>query len=116
MITDPKTIVFETPDDLIDYVTRGIVPSNKNFNEFINAVKNPSTGERNKDVVFITKDALTYKDTITREEELEKLLRRVYKNEVRKRNETIITAGIGLLAISAFKLLSENKKDNNEGN
>ena len=38
MIIDAKNIKFETQNDVIDYVAKGIPPRKKNFNQFIEAI------------------------------------------------------------------------------
>lgn len=99
MLIKPEKIVFETPNDIIDYVSRGMVPCRKNFEQLMYHVRVPDDQiievKEKRDIyvpaeMFIDIDQATFEAT----------MRRVYENRVRNRN---ITLGIvGAVAVVAF--------------
>jgi CRISPR/Cas system CMR-associated protein Cmr3 (group 5 of RAMP superfamily) len=108
MIIDPKFVRFESKDDLIDYVSKGIFPPPKsNFDAVMQKINNPDevddtfNAKKGHEVIvpnFIFKndqDRTSLKTT----------LGRVYKN--RKKNQNKILAGIAIvlggLAIHKYK-------------
>lgn len=114
MLIDPKNIVFETRDDVIDFVTKGFIPPKKsNFEKVMNKVKNPDdeatfNSNKGKEVTIL--------DSAMNEEErklLEEMMNRVYGNRVSNRNKlftgiSFMTAG-SIGAALLYRLI-KNKK------
>lgn len=86
MIVPTKKVSFETKEDVINYVTKGISPSKKNFNQVL------SKSEKLVDSPFTNND-----------------LKLVYENK--RRNETmgLIFAGIGMAGAFMFGKRCERK-------
>jgi hypothetical protein len=110
----PCKIRFESKRDVVDYVTRGLLPPSKeDFDQFIAKVKHPDNitavaarMEEGKEVV-IPQNVVSIDDSII----LEKVLTRVYENRVRNRNKIIVGLGvIGLLAL-AFIIRGDTKEE-----
>lgn len=113
MLTDPTKMVFENTNDVIDYVSKGMVPTRKNFEKVMFAVRYPTpegaTPEEGQvripDRIFINCDNDTMNEA----------LHRVYQNRVRNRN-----IGIGIVGVIAagliFGKLSNKYKDDDDDN
>lgn len=113
---NPKKVAFETEKDVIDYVSRGLPPTKKNYREFINRVRCPladlDDGTYNDMVgntVIIEESLFLNCDKDT----LERSLERVYENRRRNRNIALAAIGIvaGVLIIGATR---SEKKDRSE--
>lgn len=107
-VFNPKRIVFESEEDVIDYVSRGLPPTKKNFDQFITAVKSPADELSVKgDGVSIPRSIFIECDNAT----MDIALRRVYANRIHNRNILLTTAGIiaGVICIGAIR--SNCKKD-----
>ena len=113
MITNPKKICFETEKDVIDYVSKGIVPTRRNFSKVINGVIYPddeiSAAEKaGKDVVI--------KEGIIPDEDrdaINRALNIVYNNRVKNRNLTILGM-VGLFAAGLFLGSSVSSSSSNK--
>lgn len=88
----PNTIKFETQQDIIDYVTRGMCPTKKNFDAVMAQVRNPSTLPRDPE----TKDPYISPDVIPAadREVVAAVMERVYENRKWNRNVILGTAGV----------------------
>ena len=97
MFIDPKRVMFESQKDVIDYVSGGILPPSKSqFEEMINRVRNPL--DSTKDTTSLVGNDVIITDKVVPDDEkemLDKVLRRVYENRVKRRNAYIL---IGVLA------------------
>lgn len=102
MLINPENVVFETENDIIDYVSKGIVPSRKNFEKVMSKVRIPDY-EKIEGQVYISKNMFIKCD----QETLDFALNRVYKNRVRNRN--ICIGSLALILIAG--LLLGNKSD-----
>lgn len=93
MITDPKKISFESKDDVIDYVTKGLPPSKKHYDHVMKELEDSDLCE---DDDFPT---------------LQRALNRVYNNRRTERN--IVFVGLGLIAagITAGCVISSKKDE-----
>ena len=91
MLTDPSKIVFESTNDVVDYVSRGFVPSRKNFERVMLAVRVPTPDGviPEKGTVSVPERLFINCDNNT----MNAALQRVYENRVRNRN-----IGIGIMA------------------
>lgn len=110
MLTNPKRIKFETTDDIVDYVSKGLPPKKKNYNQIIFRLDSPITAEdlkNNRSIVgnetVITEDVVSTWVTQDDTDELTDIidiLNRVYAN---KRKDTIKSIIIGaVVAVGAF--------------
>ena len=112
MIINPEKMVFENTTDIIDYVSRGLPPTKKNFEKIIFKVKHPDSEETGTNEVYIPERLFINCDNDTMTE----ALNRVYANRIRNRNVAITTA-IGIVAIGLIfgKMSSgKHKKDKDE--
>ena len=95
MRSDPKNILFESTGDLVDYVTKGLPPSKKKYEQFRialdNPVENPEIYAREK--VAVSRDIV---DSLT-QEDLYAIFDRVYANQ-RKNYAIGIVIGVGVAA------------------
>lgn len=97
MLMKPEKIAFEYANDVVDYVSRGMVPSRKNFEKIINKVKNPDEDDSiTTNEVYIPKKIFINYDKDT----MDITMRRVYENRVRNRN-----IGIGIIGAMVLGLL-----------
>lgn len=108
MIIKPEKMVFEDTNDIIDYVSRGMVPTRKNFEKVMFKVRCPDTNDKKEENQVYIPEHLFINCS---ESDLAYALDRVYEN--RRRNQKIgiaailITIGIGCLLGGAA---SNNKK------
>lgn len=113
-IISPEKIVFESQEDLIDFVTRGLVPSKKNFEKVMRKMYCPNADDEvrdpNSNELFIPERVLIDCDCDT----MNMVLNRVYANRVRNRNMILTAAGIigGVMLIGAIR--GNKKKDDDE--
>ena len=105
MIISPEKMVFEDSTDVIDYVSKGMVPTRKNFEKVMLRVRCPDSVKRN-DEVYIPNHIFINCDNDT----MYKCLDRVYKNRVRNRNITLGIVGIVAAALLIGKV-SDSKKE-----
>lgn len=115
MITNPKKIYFETEKDIIDYVSKGIVPSRKNFSKVINGVIFPDNEISAKEKMG--KDVVIKEGIIANEDKdaINRALNIVYDNRVKNRNLTILGM-VGLFAAGFFigSSVSSSSSNKNE--
>ena len=99
MIIKPEKVVFESSSDVIDYITKGLPPTKKNFNAVMDAFNNevPEGQTQIPGVnIIIPRDAKLEIDN----EAFNKICRQVYKNRIRNRNLVIgVTAALTVGAI-----------------
>lgn len=100
MITDPKFIRFESTTDVVDFVSKGLPPTNRQFTELMQGLRNPTTTDEPSDAgikVIIRPEDLEgwYKDDDTLHE-VTKVLERVHHNRVVNRN---IAIAVGAVAV-----------------
>lgn len=93
MKIDSSKIVFENPDDLIDFVTRGIPPTGKQYEEFKDQIRHaPAAHVETQDgqnLTSMSQDSFRYSEDLDDAEFMEKILDRAYTNQCRNRNITI---------------------------
>ena len=90
LLINPKNIIFESKDDIIDYVCAGLAPRKKDFEAVMDAIADKHSGFDNG--ITVSQDLF-----IMGQEEFEGILRRIYENNRRTRN--YILAGIGIAAV-----------------
>lgn len=111
-IISPEKIVFETEADLVDYVTKGFVPTKKSFEKFMSKMYNPNGEDEvrdpNSNTVFIPERVFFNCDRDT----MDMVLRQVYANRVRNRNIMLTAiAVIGGLMLIGYHPWQHKKKD-----
>jgi len=109
LLVDPKSIVFEDRDDIINYVSKGLPPTKKNFKKVMAACSDPIDEELNTyspDDVVIPKELML---SIDREEFIS-VMQKVYENNCRNRNIIIGIAGALLVGFVAKKIASHAKE------
>lgn len=120
-IIDPKKVVFETEEDVVDYVSRGLPPTKKKYKEFINRVSSPLS-DLDMDDSEIVGDTVIIRESLflnCDKDTLQRSLERVYANRIRNRNIiltlTAVTAGVilfGSIKSSRCKDSDADKKEN----
>lgn len=112
-IISPEKIVFETEADLIDYVTKGFVPTKKSFEKFMSKMYNPNGEDEvrdpNSNEVFIPDRVFFNCDRDT----MDMVLRQVYANRVRNRNIMLTAIGVigGIMLIGTIRGGHKKKDD-----
>ena len=114
MLIDPKRVVFETKDDVIDYVSKGIFPPTEaHFKQVMDKVRTPD--EKNDPNLICKKGReVVIDNTVIPEsdrEVLEDVLTRVYGNRVEKRDTMLTLVGLGIVATVAYKLFSSKNDE-----
>jgi hypothetical protein len=114
MLIDPKNVVFETKDDVIDYVSKGIFPPREeHFNQVMNKVRTPD--EKNDPTLMCKKGReVVIDNTVIPESDREVLgdvLTRVYGNRVEKRDTILTLAGLGIAGVLLYGLFGPEKND-----
>jgi len=107
MIVKPEQIAFESRNDIVDYVSKGIVPSRKNFEKVKFAINYPTPEGATPEAgqINIPKNLFIDCDNKTMVE----ILDRVYKNRVKQRNITLATIGIICAALLLKGSSNKNK-------
>lgn len=109
MIINPKNLKFETQNDVIAYVSKGIPPTRKDFDRFIKAV---GDSEQHGNGPYIPSGILKIDS-----DEMKEVLRAVYENN--RRNTLIgecliagsLLLGIGIGCIFVGKGDGSNEKE-----
>lgn len=103
MLIDPQYVVFETKEDIVDYITKGILPPKRShFNKVITKIKCPDNHvyvELNKGKEVVIEDSVILE---SERELMEDVMKRVYENRVTNRN--ILLGSLGAIG-SVFGLL-----------
>ena len=112
MLTKPEKILFESPSDIVDYVSKGMVPSGKNFERVMLKVRMPDDNNHEPDLkeVYIPERAMINCDSHT----MEMALRRVYENRVRNRNITLALIGTAAITLLLGSMGSKKNDKHNE--
>lgn len=116
-IIDPKKVVFETEEDVVDYVSRGLPPTKKKYKEFINRVSSPLS-DLDMDDSEIVGDTVIIRESLflnCDKDTLQRSLERVYANRIRNRNIILTLAAVTAGAILFGSIKSSRSKDSNEG-
>lgn len=115
-IIDPKKVVFETEEDVVDYVSRGLPPSKKKYKEFINRVSSP-LNDLDMDDSEIVGDTVIIRESLFLDcdkDTLQRSLERVYANRIRNRNIILTLAAVTAGAILFGSIKSSRCKDSDE--
>lgn len=120
MIINPNRIQFETKNDVIDYVTKGLPPSRKNFDIAMSVLRNSNEdvvteSEFESDVINVI--PMTNNSIIPNDHDREMIdaaLTRVYENRIRNRNIAIGITGVVVAGIIICGIKSHNKKDDDD--
>ena len=88
LVAKPHQIQFDSKESIIDYVSRGLPPTKKNYQLLKEKIQNPDNEYSD---VTPGKDVIINEDLFNgiNRQEFEEILDRVYKNQVRNRNITI---------------------------
>jgi hypothetical protein len=111
MIINPEKMVFENTTDIVDYVSRGLPPTRKNFEKVMLKVRCPDSEEHESNEVHIHERLFINCDNDTMTE----ALNRVYENRIRNRNITIAVVGIVAMGLIFGKMSNgKHKKHKDE--
>lgn len=118
-ITDPRRIVFENENDVIDYVCKGLPPRKANFELVMNKIKFPDSYDETGGEAPNPGSELYIPDSIFMDldpDTMEAVLRRVYKNRCFHRNCTIgaIALITGAVILGCISGGNENKAPDND--
>ena len=114
MLAEPSMIAFQTRLDIVDYVSRGLIPLDPHVGMVITKVRNPDTRESIPDKVG--REVVISEDLFSSEREAEilaEVLERVHENRKRNRKITLGTIGVigaACLIGSVFSSSNEKKK------
>lgn len=91
VFVQPTMIRFENKQDIVDYVSRGVMPTKKNFEAVMAQVRYPTKGPRTQDPkrVYIEDGVIPAEDR----ELVAALMERVYENRRWNRNVALATIG-----------------------
>lgn len=110
---NPALIKFESTNDIVDYVTKGLPPTNAQFGALVTAIRFPVDGKETHDGLRPGYDVIIHKDDIENwrnpdkaSEEIIAILTRVHHNRVVARN---IAIGVGVAV--AFGAIAVAMKD-----
>ena len=124
ILTKPENISFETQNDIIDYVCKGLPPRKQDFRKVVAAYRNPPAVDivdkdgkpinpNYKDEVYISPHAIPNNQEA--KEAVSKTLDRVYVDRCRNRNIALGIAGItGLVALKCIFSGGCGKKDDED--
>lgn len=113
LLTKPDSIKFESKTDIVDYVTKGLPPTKKNFNTLMASVHVPTANanETKEGNVFIDENMFINCD----QETFEEVMNRVYENRIRNRNISIgVGAGVIVLALLGVHKHNKNEDDDED--
>ena len=113
MLTNPEKIVFESTDDIVDYVSKGIIPTRKNFEKIIIKVASPDaygSTKVDRESVHIPEHLFINCD----KETMRQAVARVYENRVRNRKITLGILGTIALGLLIGGINSGKKNDDDE--
>lgn len=107
MIAKPEKVVFETNKDVVDYITKGLPPTKKQFNAVMNALNDDEDIHEKIPGVDVIIPSTVKNDIDI--DQFNEICRQVYHNRIRNRN---IAIGVGsVLALGVFiGCRSHNKK------
>lgn len=110
----PERVVFQKREDIIDYVSRGLPPSRRNFDRVMAVVRNPLTDEQiqnsTQNDIVISERIVIGIDQI----EFTEIMDRVYRNNVRNRNMILGAIGVGALVGIGLMIRSDKEKDSDK--
>ena len=98
ILIKPENILWESRNDVIDYVGHGLPPRKKDFEKVIDAL-------HGRNDINIPTDI-----TIMDQDEFEDIVRRIYENNCRRRNRLIIIGAIAATIFIGAKIASHAKK------
>lgn len=111
LLTKPDAIKFDSTRDIVDYVSKGLPPTKKNYTALMNSVHAPTANaaETKNGEVFIDEQLFINCD----KETFEAVLDQIYENRIRNRN---IAIGIGAAAVVGlvFGIHKHNEKENED--
>lgn len=120
MITKPEKIVFETTEDVVDYISKGLPPTKKNFNKVMIAWNSSIDEYAKEDQPIPGKDTIIPANAKMNidNDTFNAICERVYKNRVRNRNIALGIAGVLLLGsigcgVSSSRHSSKEDEKNN---
>lgn len=119
IITKPEKILFETQDDIIDYIGRGLPPTKKNFCKLKDAISDVKFDQKLKENSTISETKVAGKDVIIPshlvlnidDETFNNILDRMYKNRVRTCKITLGVVCVAALALAIGGHKSSKSKD-----
>ena len=96
MISDPKNILFESTNDLVDYVSKGLPPSKKQYGQFRIALNSPVDDPE----IYARQTVAVSRDIVSSftQEDMYAVFDRVYENQ-RKNYAIAIVVGVAAAAI-----------------
>jgi len=113
MTNNPRGTKFDTKEDIINYVTKTLLPPPKEyFNELIEKVRIPDARDDDNLSKKIGKEVVIKDDVMTEEERkmMEQTLTTVYQNRVKNRNKLLIVGGQLILTSIILGVLFSRKR------
>ena len=110
MIIDPKNIVFENTKDVVDYISRGIPPTKKQYERVMYAVNHPLKKGQSLDgvdVVIYEEDIINWSNSNYVQDSVNAILDEVHRNRVRNAEIAIAT---GLAIVLTGNIIRKKRK------
>lgn len=101
MITDPKNIVFENSRDIVDYISKGIPPTKKQYERLMYAVNHPLKRGQSLDgvdVVIYEEDIANWSNSYYIQSTVNEILDEVHRNRIRNAEIAIATGVVTVIA------------------
>jgi len=106
MLTKPENIKFESHEDIVDYISKGLPPTKNNYDKIVDKIlysDSNDTPDSKIDLIvrerlFNDIDKPTFVNTLDR----------VYTNRLKNLNNLLITASIGIGTFILGKLLKRH--------
>jgi len=108
MLVNPKKVVFEKTNDIVDYVTQGFLPPpERYFHQVIRKLRNPDLNDSRRG-----QEAIILDDVVPEEERatIDVILTRVHRNRIRNRNRFLIGLGTVATALMVNSSMKKKKK------
>lgn len=114
MIINPERIVFESTNDIVDYISKGFPPTKNQFDRLMTAVNNPVDSRESRrpgyDVIITKECVKDWNDPVYVQNTVNEILNEVYKNKVAMRNTVIATGAVVIVGGIAIAALGNSKK------
>lgn len=106
MLIKPEKLKFENSTDIVDYVSKGMIPRRKDFEKVLSRVNCPDV-EAIPNQVYIPETIFIDCDPDT----MNTVIRRMYENRVRNRNICFVVAGVVAAGLLFSKFRNKDTDD-----
>ncbi len=117
MITDPKNIVFENSRDIVDYISKGIPPTKRQYERVMYAVNHPLKKGQSLDgidVVIYEEDIVNWSNSNYIQNAVNEILDEIHRNRVRNAEIAIATGLAVMITGNVIRRKIREKRKANE--